>query len=70
MTEAHEDLERLEHEADAIRAHLEGLVEELDHRTRGLAPRLVKPAAIVAAVAGAVVVTAFLWRRLRARLGL
>ena len=62
-----EDVERLEREADAIRAHLERLVDEIDHRTHGVGPRLVKPVAIVAAVAGAAVVSVLVWRRLRAR---
>jgi hypothetical protein len=65
-----EDVERLEREADAIRAHLERLVDEIDHRTHGVGPRLVKPVAVVAAVAGVVVVAAFVWRRLRARFAL
>ncbi|HVU51553.1 MAG TPA: hypothetical protein VHL80_12750 [Polyangia bacterium] len=61
---------RLERESDAHRARLERLVGELEHRTHGVTPRLLKPLAIVAAVAGALALAAFAWRRLRARLGL
>jgi hypothetical protein len=68
--DAAEKVERLAHESDAHRASLERLVEELERRTHGRAPRLFKPIAIVAAVAGALALTALAWRRLRARLGL
>jgi hypothetical protein len=62
-----EKVERLEREAAAHRAKIERLVAELDHRTHGVTPRVLKPAAIVAAVAGALALVAFAWRRLRRR---
>jgi hypothetical protein len=68
--EARQKVEELEREADAHRASLVRLVGELEHRSHGVAPRLFKPVAIVAAVAGALALAAFAWRRLRARLGL
>jgi len=68
--EAAEKVERLEREADAHRASLERLVEELERRTHGAGLRLGKPLAIAAAAAGALALAVFAWRRLRARLGL
>jgi hypothetical protein len=59
---------RLEREAAALRDKLSSLVTELDHRTHGLAPRLVKPILIAAAVAGAVVAGFWVRRRVRALL--
>jgi hypothetical protein len=67
---AAEKVERLEREAAAHRARLERLVGEVEQRTHGVGPRLLKPVAIAAAVAGALALAAFAWRRLRARLGL
>jgi hypothetical protein len=63
-------MEELERVSDAHRESLVRLVGELEHRSHGVAPRLFKPVAIVAVVAGALTLAAFAWRRLRARLGL
>jgi hypothetical protein len=69
--DAAEKVDRLARESDAHRASLARLVEELEHRTRGVAgSRLLKPVAIVAGVAGTLVLFALAWRRLRARLPL
>ena len=59
---------RLEREAAAIRDKLSSLVTELDHRTHGLAPRLVKPILIAVGVAGAIVAGLWVRRRVRALL--
>jgi hypothetical protein len=57
---------RLEREAAAIRDKLSSLVTELDHRTHGLGPRLVKPILIAVALAGALVAGLWVRRRVRA----
>jgi hypothetical protein len=67
--DADDEIERLERVAAAHRAKIERLVAELDHRTHGVAPRVFKPAVVVAAVAGALALVALVWRRLRARFG-
>jgi len=66
--DAAQRVEELERAADAHRASLARLVGELEQRTHGVAPRVFKPVAIVAAVAGALALAVFAWRRLRRRL--
>lgn len=61
-------IEQLERDSAGHRASLARLVGELEQRTHGVAPRVFKPVAIVAAVAGALALAAFAWRRLRRRL--
>jgi hypothetical protein len=63
-----ERAERLELEADAIRERLTSLIEQIDRRTQGRGPRLLRTLAIVAAAAGGVVAAVLTWRGLRAGL--
>jgi hypothetical protein len=63
-----ERAERLELQADAIRERLGALLGQIDHRTHGRGPRLLRTLTIVAAVAGGAVAAVLVWRGLRAGL--
>jgi len=66
-SESSEDAaDRLEHQAEAIREKLTGLVSELDHRRQGVPWHLLKPLAVVGGV-GLIVGGARAWWRARQR---
>ena len=59
--------DELERRAGAIRSDLDGLVGELDHRTRDVMRKYVKPVAIGAAVFVVGLVSFLVWRKYRRR---